>query len=100
MRCLRQNKAVILSVLMHYLVVGLIVGLFHNHEEDLRFHDNCPACQWEVQSQNPDTALWDVNHLLEMQTAVYTQLISSCNTRIQSQTLSKDHASRAPPVSS
>lgn len=100
MQILRYKKVFTAFLLMHYLFIGLSCSLFHNHEEDFKFHDTCPACQWEVQSQNPDTALTDINNLLEIQIAGYTHLIPSFDTTIHSQTPIKDHLSRAPPFSS
>jgi hypothetical protein len=38
--------------LSHYLAVGFVAYIGHNHEDDFNFHDNCPACQWHVQSQD------------------------------------------------
>ena len=30
----------------HYLTLCVGIDLLHDHEPDLEFHDNCPACQW------------------------------------------------------
>jgi hypothetical protein len=36
---------------VYYLTICVGVDLLHNHEHDCRFHDDCPACQFEVLSQ-------------------------------------------------
>jgi len=100
MKLLSQNKIIIVGLLLHYVLIGLVVGLLHNHEEDLKFHDNCPACQWEIQSQSRDTALLDVVHLLQLHQDVSTHLTLSHDSIIQSQTYFDNDPSRAPPVSS
>jgi len=100
MQFVSHNKAILILLLLHYVFVGMVCGLFHNHEEDLVFHDNCPACQWEVQSQNADTALSDINDLLKIQIAAYAMFDTSFDTILQSQIHIEDHPSRAPPISS
>ena len=41
----------LLFFLALYTTLSLFVDLFHNHDADYRFHDNCPACQWTIQAQ-------------------------------------------------
>ena len=49
-------RALILLLLLgNYSAVCLVTCVSHNHEPDFNFHDNCPACQWQVQSQQDDT---------------------------------------------
>ena len=37
---------------VYYLAICVGVDLLHNHEHDCQFHDDCPACQFEVLSQD------------------------------------------------
>jgi len=39
-------------VLTYFLAIYLLSPLLHNHKQDFRFHDNCPACYWEIQIKN------------------------------------------------
>lgn len=99
----QPSKKLILSIagflLITYIFVGLFCSLFHNHEADLKFHDNCPACQWEVQSQNADTSLYEVGQIIQLQSTVCEKNILISIHLLQSQTLVENHASRAPPQS-
>ena len=42
----------VLLFVANYSSVCFIACLAHNHESDIHLHDNCPACQWDVQSQD------------------------------------------------
>jgi hypothetical protein len=46
-----RNTLVVLFV-GHYMAVGLFACFCHNHEPDINFHENCPACQWQILSQD------------------------------------------------
>ena len=97
----QRPKKIFLSfsgfLLINYLFIGLFCELFHNHEADLKFHDNCPACQWEAQSQNADTSLSDVGQIIQLQSIFCENNILISIYFLQSQTLVENHASRAPP---
>ena len=36
----------LLVIVAHYLTLSIGVDLYHDHEPEFDFHDNCPACQW------------------------------------------------------
>ena len=37
-----------LILLLSYLLVGFLSVFCHDHATDHTFHDDCPACQWQV----------------------------------------------------
>jgi len=84
-------------LLLNYVLVVLFIELAHTHEPDLVFHDNCPACIWEVQARDRDittAAIWDLLSRacdLSLCNIVYTPLF------FIHQSLPADNASRAPP---
>jgi len=51
MRLMRRFILLILFFI-NYVTVGSFACLCHNHARDFRFHENCPACQWQVQFQD------------------------------------------------
>ena len=50
-RILKYKFFLLFLLLGNYLSVAAIAGFGHTHEADFHFHDSCPACQWDVQSQ-------------------------------------------------
>ncbi|MBU8920486.1 MAG: hypothetical protein KOO63_01380 [Bacteroidales bacterium] len=56
----RTQLTVIIATIMllSYLSVALGAELTHNHEDDGYFHDDCPACQWNIHhlSDSPEDA--------------------------------------------
>ena len=43
---------VLIGALAYYLAISVGANLCHNHEPGFHFHDDCPACQWEVLYQD------------------------------------------------
>ena len=43
----RHLHYLLLLCLAQFLVICLGFELFHNHEPDFEFHNDCPACQWQ-----------------------------------------------------
>jgi hypothetical protein len=41
-----------LLIICHYFIISSVATFCHNHEPDYNFNKNCPACQWQVQSQD------------------------------------------------
>ena len=41
-------------LILTYICIALFVPFLHNHVADASFHDNCPACQWELQAKHDD----------------------------------------------
>lgn len=85
-------------LLTHYLFVSLAVSFFHTHEADLNFHDNCPACQWDIQAKDSDTTMAVVWHVL-------LNSLQSQSTRLEDNTvlnpqaiLIENRSPRAPPA--
>ena len=58
------QKTILFSLLIVYSLLICVLGTIgHVHDIDGSFHDNCPACQWELQVQNENTILttiWDI----------------------------------------
>ena len=44
-----------LILLAGYVFSALFVSFSHNHEINGSFHDDCPACQWNLQAKDEDT---------------------------------------------
>jgi len=87
----------LILLLVNYISVGILTFISHNHEPDFDFHENCPACKWQVQSQQNDTststvldALIDplvfIDHTPTIQSIVLTK-----------QNFQTTNLSRAPP---
>ena len=53
-----------LFILCQYLTISFIATFGHNHEPDANFHDNCPACQWEIQKNSDDNCTKTILNLL------------------------------------
>ncbi len=47
-----MHRTLFITLFLCYLFAGIIAPLCHSHETDGHFHDNCPACQWELSHQN------------------------------------------------
>jgi hypothetical protein len=50
-----RRKILLLGLISYYAVICLFSFVAHNHSPDLDFHDTCPACQWQVLTQENDT---------------------------------------------
>ena len=81
----------------HYVALGLLAYFCHDHEPDFNFHDNCPACHWQVQTQNDDTSISTVlDALIDPLILVdHTPLIQSIV--LTKQDFQNNHFARAPP---
>jgi hypothetical protein len=42
----------LLVFLTYYIAAGIGADFVHNHEFDVEFHDNCPACRWQAMYQD------------------------------------------------
>ena len=70
----------------------------HNHEEDFEFHDDCPACIWESQSQSDfSEVLSFINSILNPieQIIFYTDLEETLQIQFN---IHESQPSRAPPI--
>lgn len=43
-----------LCILLVYFGIALFVPFLHNHPSDTHFHDDCPACHWDLQAKYDD----------------------------------------------
>jgi len=97
----KSNRQItlLISFLTCYLFLSLFVEFFHDHEADLRFHDNCPACQWENQHQDNHSEFQTV---LECFINIFNYPIQNTlqeNSSFYNQTEIIYYLSRAPPSS-
>ena len=44
----------IVLFLIHFIAVTPLADLGHDHEIDGEYHDDCPACRWQVQALGDD----------------------------------------------
>jgi hypothetical protein len=100
-RIKKSNRHIVLliSFLACYIFLSLFVDLFHNHEADCDFHDNCLACQWENQQQDNHSEFQTV---LECFISIFNRPVQNTlqeNSSFYNQTEFTDYFSRAPPLS-
>jgi len=96
-RNLKNLPKFIFPLLLLYFLVSSLFGLLHNHEEDLTFHDDCPACIWESQSQSDFSEVISyINSILNPveQIAVFTDCEETHTIQLHTQ---ESQLSRAPP---
>ena len=51
-----MNLKILFTILFlfYFIAATPLASLCHNHEIDGDYHDDCPACRWEVQSLGDD----------------------------------------------
>lgn len=81
-----------------YLAICINADCIHNHEPDCDFHDNCPACQWQVLYQDDFSGADKILSTLDAPLCLL-----SCKYYIQSLVLPSESyriscLSRAPPL--
>ncbi|MCK4539077.1 MAG: hypothetical protein KAV42_09815 [Candidatus Krumholzibacteria bacterium] len=95
----RPQLAVIIAMIMlvSYLSVALGAELTHNHEHDGYFHDDCPACQWNIQHQSdsPEDA-GVINFIANPLQLTQYNIVESSST-LPDKVLVNLCSSRAPP---
>lgn len=90
---------ILLLLLTNYATVTAVASLVHDHDADLHFHEFCPACQWEVQSQEDSSDLLSgLTALLDPLVVVDLSPIVDFHVSVQ-QDAASIHPSRAPPTS-
>ena len=95
---LSLRTLLLVLLLSNYATICSISCLSHNHEFDGSFHDNCPACQWDTQSQAENTS---VNAVLEgyHDPLVYLGQVPLIQSHLFiKQTFLSSNFSRAPPA--
>jgi hypothetical protein len=88
----------LLVFLAYYLSACIGADLAHNHEPDSDFHNDCPACQWDVLYQNDFSGAYKtLNALVDpLRSLGYKQYILSLV--LPSENYSISYFSRAPPL--
>ena len=87
----------LILLLVNNIRVCILAFISHNHEFDFDFHENCPACQWQVQSHSDDTCTSEVLDTL-LDPLVFidrTPIIQSI--LLIKQNFQSTNLSRAPP---
>lgn len=84
--------------LAFYLTVSFGAEFSHTHEPDIEFHDNCPACQWQVLYMDDFSQVHEVLNVPDAPLDLigyeyYSQLLV-----FPSDILSFSCSSRAPPL--
>lgn len=75
-----------------------LVSLAHDHEPVIDYDDNCPACQWEIQTKENDAYLQPILNaiknplLINFETPIYQTLIFNNFIDVTSQ------LPRSPPI--
>lgn len=87
--------AVFLSVYLFTACLILLDG--HNHEIDGRFHDNCPACQWEAQAQDYDPVQRVIMETIHIQHIRFSGFRESNDIAEYAADMTANIQSRAPP---
>ena len=84
-------------IIFNYMGVCIGSSLSHNHKPSTTFHDDCPACQWEIQSQEDFFEVTDILDKLAnpLNMIGYGPAISIHF--VSPQEFVCDHFSRAPP---
>jgi len=91
-------KVFLFIILAEYISVCFFAFSWHNHKPDAQFHDNCPACQWQVQSQGDGTSIDAVMDSLIDPLVLTSQNQVDQSINLFEQDFQFTNASRAPPV--
>lgn len=94
----RYQKYFYLGLIVLYSAIAVGVGFLHAHEMDGLFHDDCPACQWEIQFREPDSVTAAIWQHIHQPCIMEFAILDSDPTVLDPQSLLGSVASRAPPV--
>lgn len=94
----KNIKWIYAFLLLHYAVIALFISLAHYHETDCQFHDNCPACVWEIQARDTDSVTTQALASISDPDLWIFPFIHCEIHNLQSQFLIGDQGSRAPPA--
>lgn len=84
-----------------YVFALSLIGIEgHNHAIDGSFHDNCPACQWEIQTKSDDTVTAAILKNVEQALILKEHLQLEINITAKNQFFKVLNHSRAPPEDS
>ena len=102
MNSARKNHSLtctLVAIVFFYTFVSLLSSFFHHaHEDPTCFHDDCPACRWEQQSQeNPFGSFAIVQSIVEPGDYIAGLVIYE-PPYIDSQGLFDRYPSRSPPA--
>jgi hypothetical protein len=90
--------ATLMGSVLFYAIISLLISFLHTPGEDPTcFHDNCPACRWEKQSQESPI---DYNAQFSSHTVhedSFAGLIRLENSFLHSQELFISYPTRSPP---
>lgn len=92
-------RAILVTILLlNYVSVGLAVPFLHDHDFECRFHDDCPACHWQIQSQEDNTTHQAILDGLSRPFILIGYLSDETAATPLAEVYFSDNLSRAPPV--
>lgn len=81
-----------------YAIISLFISFLHNpHEDPTCFHDDCPACRWEKQSQEKPVDYYALLCSISIPGDCFAGLIDIENSYLPFQELFISYPSRSPP---
>ena len=81
-----------------YAFIALFISQLHFHEPDVTFHENCPACVWQIHAQDDDTTVVDIIDSITDAATLYHIISHNSNDWIPNQIVTFSFACRAPPA--
>ena len=104
MRDVKRKQGLMLTLIgsvLFYTIISLFVSFLHNrHEDPTYFHDDCPACRWEQQSQENPPDYYAISHFITAPGDSFAGFIIPDTPHICSQELFKKYPTRSPPYTS
>ena len=99
---MKRNRAFIVLLAYLFTVYGslsLFADLFHDHDPDCSYIDECPACQWVKQVQDDHSEFENaLKQFLELFVCSSRYQLFE-NTPFYDQAVQNQYFSRAPPFS-
>ncbi len=93
----RTKTLIPILLLTHYIFVCLAVSFLHNHAIDIHFHDNCQACQWDIQARDNDTVTVFIWHII-LNPLAYQWIHLEASQSLQPKSIpAENNSPRAPP---
>lgn len=86
------------SFILNYATVTLGFAVSHTHEPDFDFHENCPACLWQVQAQDTDASQHEVIRLIQGAQSYFNGMPAACICIFYNSEYDSQNPSRAPPA--
>ncbi|MBN2415928.1 hypothetical protein JXO52_08800 [bacterium] len=88
------------GIILIYIGVALFVPFLHTHAADAHFHDNCPACQWELQAKNDDAVTSSILLEIDLPLSPSRDSIEEHSVPFAHQLFASSISTRGPPAHS